>query len=231
MADRHQLGLVSASDDRARLKLQALKFIGAMPMEDVRPRHLRDMVLEMRKDAVLAPRTIRKIYATVVTMFRTAVADELIPFSPCVLARGILPKNVDGDPSFRANAIFTREEVETLISDVRLLEDRRVVYALKVLAGLRHGEASGLRWRQCDRTLEPRVNHLRERRVDGHATRNLRLRPFEIDRTGSRNWGRKNRPLRRAFSTENRDRLLPVLLPLSETGVTVGGRPATPPGH
>jgi hypothetical protein len=29
----------------------------------------------------MASRTIRKVYATVVTMFRTAVADELIPFS------------------------------------------------------------------------------------------------------------------------------------------------------
>jgi hypothetical protein len=36
----------------------------------------------------------------------------LIPFTPCVLAKGILPKNVDKDASFRANAIFTREEVE-----------------------------------------------------------------------------------------------------------------------
>lgn len=83
------------------------------------------------------------------------MADELIPFTPCVLARGILPKNIDKDASFRANAIFTREEVQILISDVRLLEDRRVFHALKALAGLRHSEASGLRWRQYDRALEP----------------------------------------------------------------------------
>ena len=126
-----------------------------MPLEDVRPRHLRDMVLAMRKEAVMAPRSIRKVYATVVTMFRTAVADELIPFTPCVLAKGILPKNIDRDPSFRANAIFTREEVQTLISDVRILEDRRVVYALKALAGLRHSEASGLLWRQYDTEADP----------------------------------------------------------------------------
>jgi hypothetical protein len=59
------------------------------------------MVLTMRKDAVLAPRSIRKVYATVVTMFRTAVADELVPFTPCVLAKGILPKNIDKDASFQ----------------------------------------------------------------------------------------------------------------------------------
>jgi integrase len=52
------------------------------------------------------------------------------------------------------NAIFTREEVE-LISDVRILEDRGVLHALKALAALRHSEASGLRWRQYDTALEP----------------------------------------------------------------------------
>jgi hypothetical protein len=33
---------------------------------------------------------------------------------------------------------------------VRILEDRRVVHALKALAALRHSEASALRWRQYD---------------------------------------------------------------------------------
>jgi hypothetical protein len=109
------------------------------------------------------------VYATAACMFRTAVADELIPFTPCVLARGILPKNIDKDASFRANAIFTREEVQILISDVRLLEDRRVFHALKALAGLRHSEASGLRWRQYDRALE-RTKTQVPRRVPVHPT-------------------------------------------------------------
>jgi integrase len=153
--DRKELGLATASDDLARLRLHILPVLGTMPMEEVRPRHIRDLVLAMRKQDVLAPRSIRHVYATAACMFRTAVADELIPFTPCVLARGILPKNIDKDASFRANAIFTRQEVQVLISDVRLLEDRRVFHALKALAGLRHSEASGLRWRQYDRALEP----------------------------------------------------------------------------
>jgi integrase len=35
------------------------------------------------------------------------------------------------------------------------LEDRRVLYALKRLAGLRLGEAAGLRWEQYDEKAEP----------------------------------------------------------------------------
>ena len=158
MADRKQIGLATASDDLARLRLHVLPTIGMMALEAVRPRHIRDLVLDLRKRGVLAPRSVRHVYAVAACMFRTAVADELIPFTPCVLAKGILPKNIDKDASFRANAIFTRDEAQALISDVRIVEDRRVLYALKALAALRHSEASGLRWRQYDPNLEPPVH-------------------------------------------------------------------------
>jgi integrase len=153
--DRRSLGLRTADDDETRLRLHALPTIGEMPIDEVRPRHIRDLVLEMRKDGALAPRSIRNVYGVLATMFRTAVADELILATPCVLARGILPKKVDKDPAWRATAIFTRPEVEQLISDVRIPEDRRALYALKGIAGLRHTEAATLRWRQYDATLEP----------------------------------------------------------------------------
>jgi integrase len=67
----------------------------------------------------------------------------------------VLPKKVDKNPAWRATAIYTREEVEQLISDTRITEDRRVLYALKALAALRHSEAAGLTWRQYDTDLEP----------------------------------------------------------------------------
>jgi hypothetical protein len=62
-----------------------------------------------------------------------------------VLQRGVLPKKVDKDPTWRVTAIYTREEIEKLISDRRIAEDRRVLHALKALGGLRHGEAAGRR--------------------------------------------------------------------------------------
>jgi integrase len=154
ISDRRALGIRSWNDDRARLR-HALPALGEMQMENVRPRHLRDLVLQLRKTSALAPRSIRHVYATLTTMFRSAVADELLTATPCVLAKGILPKKVDKDPSWRAGAIYTREEVERLISDLRIPQDRRVLYGLKGLAALRHGEAAGLRWRQYYQTLEP----------------------------------------------------------------------------
>ena len=61
---------------------------------------------------------------------------------PAFSKRGELPKRVDKDPKWRASAIFTREELEQLISDVRVHPDRRVLYGLLGLAGLRIGEAA-----------------------------------------------------------------------------------------
>src|ERR1700733_14236816 len=72
-----------------------------------------------------------------------------------MLHRGELPAKVDKDPEWRTSATYTTREVEQLISDPRIPVERRVQYALKALAGLRHGEVAGLRWRHYDATLEP----------------------------------------------------------------------------
>jgi integrase len=155
LADRARLGLRSVPDDTSRMNLHILPRIGAMELDEVRPRHLRELVLQLREAGKLAPRTIHHIYHLTATLFHTAVAEELIDATPCVLQRGILPKKVDKDPAWRATAIYTREEIEKLISDRRITEDRRVLYALKALGGLRHGEAATLQWRQYDDTMEP----------------------------------------------------------------------------
>jgi hypothetical protein len=35
-----------------------------MRLDEVRPRHVRDLVLDLRKHGELAPRTVRHVYAT-----------------------------------------------------------------------------------------------------------------------------------------------------------------------
>jgi hypothetical protein len=63
----------------------------------------------------IAPRTVRHTYATAHRMFKSAVIDEVIETNPVVVEKGVLQKNVDKDPSWRATAIFERDEVITLI--------------------------------------------------------------------------------------------------------------------
>jgi hypothetical protein len=78
IADRVKLGLVSTNMDESRLRLHALPVLGSLRIEEVRPRHIRDLVLKLRTDGKLAPRTIRLVYGVLSTLFRTGTADELI---------------------------------------------------------------------------------------------------------------------------------------------------------
>lgn len=161
---RRARGVGSVDEDEARLKKHALKSIGALAMSDVRPRHIRELMLGLKakvgtekKD--LAPRTVRHIFGTLHTMFADAVVDELVSSNPCALKRDDLPKKIDKDPMWRAGAIFTREEVETLISSPKVPEDRRVFNALLFLTGARFGEVAALRWSSYDKAREP-LSHL-----------------------------------------------------------------------
>lgn len=158
---RKKQDIATVADEEGRLKNHVLPLIGSMLVADVRPRHVRDMVLSLRNRKTLrggeplAPRTVRHAYATFHTMMKDAVIDELIDRDPCVLKRGVLPGKRDKDPNWRSTAIFTRSEVERLISDVRIPEDRRTLYAILFLAATRFGEAAARRWRDYDANATP----------------------------------------------------------------------------
>jgi integrase len=138
----------TVNDDRTWLERHVLPRIGDVLLTEVRPRHLRDLILELRAEGNLAPTTIRQISGLLHSMFKSAKIDELITDNPAVYERGVLPKKVDKDPAWRDEAIFTRVEAEQIISDPRMPADRRVLAALKLLAALRHGEAASLTWSQ-----------------------------------------------------------------------------------
>jgi integrase len=153
--ERRAAGISTAHDDATRLRLHALPHLGKLLLEDVRPKHIRDLIKHLRQTTKLAPRSVRHVYAALRLLFRHAVVDELVPNSPCALKPSDLPKLIDKDLAWRAGAVFTRSELELLLSDERIPWDRRMMYALMGLAGLRFGEAAALRWRSYDPSLEP----------------------------------------------------------------------------
>jgi integrase len=104
-----------------------------------------------------APRTILHCYNTIRLLFDDAVVAGLIAATPCTLKtkRGELPQKRDADPRWRSQAVYTRSEAETLISHERIPHDRRVYYALQLLAGLRSGETAARRWSDLDTEAEP----------------------------------------------------------------------------
>jgi integrase len=192
MRARRQRGLSSASVDDGRLRHHAVPALGKMLLSDIRPRHVRALILDLRKrigtgPENLAPRTVRKVYGLLHTLFADAVAEELIAQNPCVLRRGDLPKNIDKDAEWRATAVFERREVETVVSSPLTPWDRRVLYALQMLTGARFGEAAAAKWRHYDPTAKPLgkllitasydVHKRQEKRVKTELTREVPVHP------------------------------------------------------
>lgn len=158
---RRAKGLSSAGANAFQLE-HALKHIGDMALVDVKPKHIREMVEELKTNGQchrvkgkLANRTILHSYRILKTMMRQAEVEGLIEKNPCNLQREELPKLKHKDPLWRRTALFTRKEIEIIISDERIPMFRRVWYALEGLAGLRFGEAAALRWRAWDEMAEP----------------------------------------------------------------------------
>lgn len=161
----------SVTDEQTRLRLHVLPTLGSMPLAEIRPRHIRDLIIELRAADVLAPRTIRHVYGVLSNLLRHAVFEEVLDHSPCVLPKGILPANVDKDPEWRAGAIYEREEIVALLSDSRIPVDRHIVYAIKGLAGLRHGEVAGLRWSNFKSQMKPLGQIVVARSYDNQRTK------------------------------------------------------------
>jgi len=196
-AGRISNGVASAKDDDTRIKLHVLavvvdketgKTFGDLLVDEVRPRHARDvvdaLVAKMRKGG-LAPRSVRHAFFSTRTMFQHLVTiDERLAANPCVLPKGYLPAKQDKDPTWRPTAKFTHAEVERLISNERVPEDCRVVYATLFLTGARFGEMAALLVGDYDRTIEPlgkltisKSYDFKHRRVKGTKTGRAREIP------------------------------------------------------
>jgi integrase len=145
----------AALDDETRIRKHVLPRLGHLPLADIRPRHIKDLAMQLISTD-LAPRTVRHIYSVTHTMMEDAVLDELIDNNPCVLKKGKgLPKIVDKDPTWRSQAVFTRDEVITLTTNSLIPEQRRILYSLLFLTGCRIGEVAALRWNRYDRSTKP----------------------------------------------------------------------------
>ncbi len=183
LIERTALGIADVENEESRLEHHIYAALGELKLNEVRPRHIIDLIRKLRIAGKLAPKSIYNVYSVLKALFRDAHMADLIDTSPCVLTKYQLGENTDKDPEWRATAVYTRDELEMLIADPRLPEDRQVLYALEGLAALRHGEAAGLRWRHYDPTLSPlggltiatsydkgRTKTKRSRRVPVHPT-------------------------------------------------------------
>lgn len=141
--------------DRGRLDKHVLPSLGGLELTEITSAHLAELVHALRFRVKLANRTVRNVYSVLAAVFRDARIAGKVQQTPCILTDAQLGPVTDKDPEWRSGAVYTRKEVETMISDARIPLDRQVVYALGLLAGLRPGEGAALRWRNYDVTREP----------------------------------------------------------------------------
>jgi hypothetical protein len=64
----------------------------------------------------MAAHTLRNTYSILRALFRDAQIAGLVESNPCVLNVHYLGKIVDKDPEWRRDAIFSRGEVEKILS-------------------------------------------------------------------------------------------------------------------
>ncbi|MDB4971314.1 MAG: integrase family protein [Myxococcales bacterium] len=177
---RKQIGLADWRNDQARLRHHVLPRMGELHLDSVRPRHLVDLVHALRTSKKLASKTIYNIYSVLKALFRDAQIADLIVTSPCILTKYQLGEIADKNPEWRPTAIYSRSELEMLISDPHIPSDRQMLYALEGLAALRHGEAAGLRWRHWDNTVKPLGALLIATSYDKGRTKTNRVRRMPV---------------------------------------------------
>ena len=126
--------------DASCLQNLILPTFGNMQLARIRPSEIRVWVADLQQRGY-APATIAKAYQILSRTFRVAVADQLIPRSPC---HEIKLPTVDSDE----RRFLTPTEVEDLADAI---EDRyRVLVLTGAYSGLRFGELAALRTDDLD---------------------------------------------------------------------------------
>jgi integrase len=110
-----------------------------------------------RDGTAIAPRTVRNVASSIRVFFADAAERKVIRRNPTAgwNAERHMPPVEDKHRGWRERAGFSLEQVVQLTTDARIPEDRRALYALRFLGGLRPGEASNARWRDLDRARRP----------------------------------------------------------------------------
>jgi integrase len=117
----------------SRLRIHVLPFFENRPIGSIRASDVRAWVTG--RSEVLAPATVANAYTWFATIMRAAVADQLIPASPCA---GVKLPRIERDQVVP----FTTEQILELVDIAP--ERMRALIVLGAGSGLRQGELLGL---------------------------------------------------------------------------------------
>lgn len=129
-----------------------LPHLGTKHLDETRPKDVADWVRSLIVAKALAPKTIHNVHGDLSAFYAWARFQEFMLDNPAKgLPRGVLPKKTPK----RKPAAWSWSDVGTFISDARIREDRRVIFAIASFTGARLGECAGMRWRDIDRKAAP----------------------------------------------------------------------------
>lgn len=171
-------GRVRTVDATERMgNLYLIPLLGEMRLDEIRPRHVADAVQTLTAEGRISPKYVRNVHGVLSAYLTRARFEELVTENAAKgLPRGILPKNI----ARRERQPWRLGEVGILISDERVREDRRVLYAIAAFTGARLGEVAGMRWRDLDRAAEPLVRWKLRSQYDGLPLKTERPRDIPI---------------------------------------------------
>lgn len=161
-AERAARGIVSADIERSALRYHLFPQLGDVPIASLTKARMLEWVRtlptrpKVDSQEPLAPRTVHHVAGTVRRMLAEAVDRELLVANPCMWrAKRDLPAKRDKVIGKRNRSGFAGWEVWQLLHDDRIPLDRRVMYGIDFLTGMRPGEVAARRWRDLDTTTAP----------------------------------------------------------------------------
>ncbi len=151
----------------------SVRSFAELRMGEVRPRHVLQLITDIRSAGKLAEKTIALALGLVRVLFRDAVIDETIQATPYVVPRGKLTR------AGKTRSPYTPSEVAKLTSS--LVPERDRMWALlALLTGCRCGEVCGLTWGDLDEAPVPLAALKVERQYDGAVTKTGRSRVVPV---------------------------------------------------
>ena len=149
--DRHERGKLAWKDEQAHLRDHLYPVLGARPIAEITKAEMiewaRGLASHGRCDGKpgnIGGRTCINVAYTIRHLFKDAAKLDIVKISPCAWDASDLPrKGADKD---RLEAGFSEDNIGLIFYDDRIPEDRRVLYAMEFLTGMRMGEAAMRRW-------------------------------------------------------------------------------------
>ncbi|GGM02478.1 tyrosine-type recombinase/integrase [Deinococcus aerophilus] len=148
----------------------ALEHIGDMRLQDVRPHHMKDLMVTLSKrqmygGAVMSPRTQARVLTRLRSVFREAITDQIIYVNPMGGVKQVrAARAVSAGEALDFDQVARLHTIGTALYAAGMCRLWPAVFTA-VSIGLRRGEVMGLTWPDVD--LERSVLHVRQTRVMG----------------------------------------------------------------